>query len=232
MPSMQADIAQIINRAEAILGYHFTDKALLQQALTHSSATENEPEKNYERLEFLGDALVSYLIAELAFTRYPDLREGELTKMRVAVVNGEFLSEVMDELGFAHLIIFGASELSSKARGLHSALEDVYESVSGALYLDGGLAVAQRWVDRTLSPFLCPEVAQRAANPKSELQEIMQEKGSAVSYSIVASTGPAHAPHFTAAALVDGVEAARAEGCSKKEAESAAAALVLKRILQ
>jgi len=226
------DIARHLTQAEQLVGYHFSDPSLLRQALTHASAAEGNQEEDYERLEFLGDAIVSFFIADVVYVRYPQMPEGDLTKMRVAVINGSFLSEVMAELGFADLIIFGASEQGLGARGLPSALEDVYESVTAALYLDGGLEEARRWVLATLGPYLTPELLKTATNPKSQLQEIMQEHGRQVNYRIVATDGPAHAPCFTAAALLDGTEAARATGSSKKEAESAAAALVLEELLR
>jgi len=220
-----------LERAEELLGHRFTDRALLQQALTHASATEGNPEDDYERLEFLGDAVLGFVIADYVFARYPALPEGDLTKLRVSVINGSFLSEVMGERGFAELIIFGASEQGIGSRGLPSALEDIYESCTAALYLDGGLDVAKRWVMDSLGPYLTLDLLRTAVSPKSQLQEVMQERGRQVSYRIVATEGPAHAPRFTAAALVDGAEKARADGSSKKEAESAAAALVLEEYL-
>ena len=227
---VQREIDARLERAEELLGYHFTDRSLLQQALTHASATEGNPEDDYERLEFLGDAVLGFLIADLVFTRYPALPEGDLTKLRVAVINGNFLSEVMGERGFADLIIFGASEQGSASRGLPSALEDIYESCTAALYLDGGLAEARRWVVDTLGLHLTLGLLKTAFSPKSRLQEIMQDQGRQVGYRIIAAEGPAHAPRFTAVALVDGAEKARGTGSSKKEAESSAAALVLERL--
>ena len=221
-----------LERVEELLGRRFADRALLKQALTHASATEGSPENDYERLEFLGDSIVGFLIANAVFERYPALSEGDLTKLRVAVINGSFLSEVMAERGFAELIIFGASEQGMGSRGLPSALEDIYESLTAALYLDGGLQEAKRWVLETLGPYLTLELLATAVSPKSRLQEIMQDQGRQVSYAIVGAEGPAHAPCFTAAALVDGVEKARGSGSSKKEAESAAAALVLEGLLR
>jgi len=220
-----------VQKAENLLGHRYADRALLRQALTHASATEGSPADDYERLEFLGDAVVGYLIADAVFERYPTFPEGDLTKLRVAVINGSFLTEVMMERGFAELIIFGASEQGVGSRGLPSALEDIYESCTAALYLDGGLDAAKRWVLDTLGPYLDPELLATAASPKSRLQEIMQDQGRQVSYRIVNSVGPAHAPRFTAAALIDGVQKAQGCGSSKKEAESAAAALVLEGLL-
>ena len=225
------DIELRLERAEELLGHQFSDRSLLQQALTHASATEGNPEDDYERLEFLGDAIVGFLIADVVFEQYPAFPEGDLTKLRVSVINGSFLSEVMAERGFAELIIFGASEQGLGSRGLPSALEDIYESLTAALYLDSGLSEARRWVLDTLGSYLTPELLKTAVSPKSRLQEIMQEHGRQVSYTIVGTEGPAHAPRFTAAALIDGVEKARAEGSSKKEAESAAAALVIQELL-
>ncbi|MCL2655361.1 MAG: ribonuclease III [Coriobacteriia bacterium] len=227
----ETEINRRLQRAEELLGHCFADRALLQQALTHASATEGNPEDDYERLEFLGDSVVGFLIADAVFERYPKLPEGDLTKLRVSVINGSFLSELMAERGFAELIIFGASEQGMGSRGLPSALEDIYESLTAALYLDAGLDEAKRWVLESLGPYLSLELLAAAASPKSRLQEIVQERGRQVSYRIVNSEGPAHAPCFTAAALINGVEKARASGSSKKEAESAAAALVLEGLL-
>ncbi|MCL2324256.1 MAG: ribonuclease III [Actinomycetia bacterium] len=217
-----------LTRAEAILAYRFRDRALLQQALTHASATEGDPLDDYERLEFLGDAVLGFIIAEAVYERYPTMPEGDLTKLRVAVIRGSFLSQIMAERGFAELIIFGASEKGSASRGLPSALEDCYESATAALYLDGGLDEARRWVLDTLGPFLSAELLQTATSPKTRLQEVVQERGRSIEYRIVDESGPAHAPRFTAAVLIDGRERARAQGASKKEAQSEAAALVLR----
>jgi len=217
-----------LTRAEAILAYRFRDRALLQQALTHASATEGDPLDDYERLEFLGDAVLGFIIAEAVYERYPTMPEGDLTKLRVAVIRGSFLSQIMAERGFAELIIFGASEKGSASRGLPSALEDCYESATAALYLDGGLDEARRWVLDTLGPFLSAELLKTATSPKTRLQEVVQERGRSIEYRIVDESGPAHAPRFTAAVLIDGRERARAQGASKKEAQSEAAALVLR----
>jgi ribonuclease-3 len=213
---------------EEIVGHTFSDKSLIEQAFTHPSAVEANPLKSYERLEFLGDAVVGLCVAEYAFTHWPDLREGDLTKMRVAVVNGTFLAEKQAEQGFSDLIVFGASELGQSARGMNSALEDSFESLVGALYLDAGFDVASRWVLGCLGSYVNPDVAVQATNPKSELQEIVQKYNSIVEYRIINSSGPAHAPKFVAEVLIDGEPRAQAKGASKKEAEAAAAAEALR----
>jgi ribonuclease-3 len=222
--------SELLERAEGLLGYRFKDRSLLQQALTHASAAEGDPADDYERLEFLGDAVLGFLIAEAVFSRYPTLPEGDLTRMRVAVIKGSFLTQVMDEQGFSSLIIFGASEKSAGARGLPSALEDCFESCTAALYLDGGLSEARRWVLDALGPYLTSDLLTTAVNPKSRLQEILQERGVSIEYRIVDEAGPAHAPQFTAAILLAGTERARACGASQNEAPSAAAALVLEEL--
>ncbi len=140
-----------IARAEEILEYTFHDKALLLAALTHPSAVEGHSvSDSYERLEFLGDSILGSIVAYRAFHDYPDLNEGGLTRIKVSLVSGSSLAKVADELGFADIIIFGSSERGTGKRGLHSALENVYESLVAALYLDGGLNSAVAFVDRTL----------------------------------------------------------------------------------
>jgi ribonuclease-3 len=221
------ELLERIRTVEDVLDYHFSDPALLLRAITHPSAVDADPQLSYERLEFLGDAVMGMCVAEYAYERWPQKQEGELTKMRVAVVNGSFLAQRQAERGFDELIIFGASEQGQDSRGMNSALEDSFESLTGALYLDGGYEAAQRWVIACLGPAINPDMAEASANPKSELQEIVQRDGGVVEYRIVDSSGPAHAPHFTAEVVVDGTGVARAEGTSKKEAEAAAAAAAL-----
>lgn len=216
-------------RAEKILGHEFSDKRLLRSALTHPSAVEGEPvSASYERLEFLGDSILGMIVALALFESYPDFDEGKLTRLKVSLVSGATLSEVSAELGVGDCIIFGASETGTGARGLHSALENVYESMLGALYLDAGYDATCDFVSRTLKPHLATERAEHPSNPKSFLQECVQADGhEPPQYKLVGSDGPAHAPTFTAVVLVDGVRQGRGSGSSKKEAEGAAALAAL-----
>ena len=125
--------------AEKILDHEFTDRKLLRSAITHPSAVEGEPvSASYERLEFLGDSILGSVVALALFRTYPDFDEGKLTRLKVSLVSGMTLSDVGQELGIDQIIVFGASETGTGARGLHSALENVYESLVGALYLDAG----------------------------------------------------------------------------------------------
>lgn len=225
-------ISARLARAEQICGYEFSDKKLLRSALTHPSAVEGQPvSASYERLEFLGDSILGSVVALALFRAYPDFDEGKLTRLKVSLVSGMTLSEVSLELGVDACIIFGASETGTGARGLHSALENVYEALVGAMYLDGGLAPAEAFIIRTLQPHLATSRAERPTNPKSYLQECVQaDRLDPPSYKLVDTSGPAHEPVFTAVAIVDGVRQGRGTGSSKKEAEAAAALDALDRL--
>lgn len=225
-------VSDRIAAVERICGYEFKDKRLIRSALTHPSAVEGEPvSASYERLEFLGDSILGAIVADQLFRSYPSFDEGRLTRLKVSLVSGATLSEVGEELGIGPCIIFGASETGSGARGLHSALENVYESIVGALYLDGGREPAERFILRTLEPHLAADRAERPQNPKSYLQECVQAAGMTTpAYKIVGEEGPAHLPTFTAVVLVDGIRQGRGKGSSKKEAETAAARDALERM--
>ena len=205
-------LSERLTRAQEILGHEFNNKVLLRAALTHPSAVEGQPvSASYERLEFLGDSILGAVVARSLFESYPEFDEGKL--------------------GIDDIIIFGASETGTGARGLHSALENVYESLVGALYLDAGWDAAAEFIHRTLKPHLASERAEHPANPKSFLQECVQADGhEPPAYKLVGSEGPAHAPTFTAVVLIDGIRQGRGSGSSKKEAEGAAALEALDRM--
>ncbi len=219
-------------RAEAICGYEFHDKKLLRSALTHPSAVEGEPVwASYERLEFLGDSILGAIVANVLFDAYPEFDEGKLTRLKVSLVAGATLSEVGNELGLGECIIFGASETGTGARGMHSALENVYEALVGAMFLDGGRAPAEAFIIRTLRPHLAADRAEHPDNPKSYLQECVQgDGGEPPAYKVIDTAGPAHDPTFTAVVLVGGARQGKGCGSSKKEAEAAAARDALERL--
>jgi len=227
MPEKYSTVKERVRAVEHFTGHDFQDKKLVELALTHPSATEHEPLLSYQRLEFLGDAVIGLCVADYAYRNYPHADEGALTKMRVAVVKGTFLSERQQAAGFDQLIIFGASEKSSSSRGMTRALEDSFESLAGALYLDAGFERAYRWVMAQLEEYVTPDAILASANPKSELQELVQRTGGVVTYRIVGESGPAHAPRFIAEVLINNVAHAKAEGESKKAAEAEAAAQAL-----
>lgn len=217
--------------AEGILGYTFKNKQLLISAITHPSATEGKPVTySYERLEFLGDAILGAIVSNEAFHRFPKIDEGGLTRIKVSLVAGSCLSDVAQSLGFASIIIFGHSESGTHGRGLHSALENVYEAVVAALFLDGGMEAAKKFVVQTLVPRMSIELAQTPTNPKSELQERLQEGGITPVYKIIETQGPPHDRTFVSQVYAGDHALAQGTGRSKKEAESQAAKSTLARL--
>ena len=175
-----------LDRAQDILQYRFKNEQYLLSAITHPSAIEGKPVKySYERLEFLGDSILGAIVADAAFHAYPELDEGGLTRIKVSLVSGASLSHVAEDLGFADFIIFGQSEQGTGRRGLHSALENVYESVVAALYLDGGMEPVKEFITRTLITSMSEEMAREPENPKSALQEKLQEEGITPTYKLV-----------------------------------------------
>ena len=222
---------QKLARAQEILDYRFDSEHLLLSAITHPSATEGKSAKySYERLEFLGDSILGAIVAAIAFHRFHDLDEGGLTRIKVALVSGASLSDVADRLGFADVIVFGSSETGTGKRGLHSALENVYEAVVAALYLDGGIGAAQEFVERTLIPRMSLDMAREPENPKSALQEKLQEDGITPTYKLVETQGPPHDRTFVAQVFAGTQGLARGTGRTKKEAESQAAKSTLARL--
>lgn len=212
-------------RAERVLGHRFGDRDLLRQALTHPSACEGrDPSRYYERLEFLGDSVVGFLIAEEVYRRFPDMPEGGMTRIKVSVVAGSVLSSVADELGLGECLFLGESVIATGTRGMTSAMENAFEALTAALYLDGGMDAAREWVSRTLGPLISSGAAEIPENPKSLLQEVLQASGATPVYEITETCGPPHDRTFGAAVLVDGGVIGTGSGRTKKEAEAEAAA--------
>lgn len=230
----QSAAAERIEHIERICNHTFANRELITAAITHPSAVEHLPvSASYERLEFLGDSILGAIVATDLFERFRDMDEGKLTRLKISLVSGKTLSQVSEELGIGECIVFGESEKGTGARGLHAALENVYESVVGALYLDGGYDVTHEFVSRTLGPHMVPELAERPVSPKSRLQEITQrEMRCAPEYRLEGEQGPAHSPTFTSVVLVEGRRVGRGMGSSKKEAESVAAADAIARLAE
>lgn len=223
---------QRVAEAEQVCGHHFENQELIVSALTHPSAAEGMPvSASYERLEFLGDSILGAIVATDLFERFPDMDEGALTQAKISLVSGKMLSSVAQRLGVAELIVMGESEKGTGARGMHSALENVYEAIVGALYLDAGYTATHEFVLRTLGPEVSPELARKPISPKSRLQEVTQrDMRCGPEYKLVAEEGPAHDPTFTSVAMVDGRRIGRGSGPSKKASESAAAIDALVRL--
>lgn len=217
---------QIIKITEKAINYVFHNKNTLIEALTHPSANANI---NYERLEFLGDSVLGSIVASEAYSTFPNMDEGKLTHIKVALVSGENLSKVAQTLNLDKAIQFGRSENSTGRRGLKSALENVYEAIVGAIYLDGGTDAATDFVKKTLLSNI-EEHANLAIkeNPKSELQVKLQANKITPVYSIINEFGPAHNKTFVAEVKANNKRLAQGEGKTKKEAETNAAQKALK----
>lgn len=210
------------------IGHSFSDPALLRLALTHRSVSSDDPARNdNERLEFLGDAVLQLVVTDLLYESYPQLAEGQMAKVRAAVVSRDTLAEVARSLDIGRHVELAPSEEATGGREKDSILADTVEAVIGAIYLDGGLDPARRvvldlWSER---------VAERSREPgvkdyKTRLQELVARDGGRPVYE-VEGAGPDHDRRFTALVTVDGKEYGTGEGRSKKEAEQEAAARAL-----
>lgn len=221
-------ISAAVDAIERVVGYRFVDTALLEAALTHPSATEGVSGRtNYERLEFLGDAVLSLVIVETLFVRFPQMPEGDMTKLKIGLVSGATQAQIAEEIGLGEMIVFGDSAKGSGDRGRASALENAFEALIGAIYVDGGLVATRDVVSRVYGDRIRFDFRAISEHPKSELQELAQASGFAPEYSIVEASGPPHDMTFTARVSIEGRVLGQGTGRSKKEAEMAAAAQAL-----
>lgn len=228
---MNEEQREKFNKAQSIIEHEFENEQLLLSAITHPSAAEGKSVRySYERLEFLGDSILGAIVASKAFERFHELDEGGLTRIKVALVSGSSLADVAQSLGFADVIVFGSSETGTGKRGLHSALENVYEAIVAALYLDGGIDAAELFVERTLMGRMSLDLAKEPENPKSALQEKLQEDGITPTYKLVETQGPPHDRTFVAQVFAGDQGLAQGTGRTKKEAESQAAKSTLARL--
>ena len=232
LPHLSARLAA----AESALGLRFADRALLVQALVHRSyVLERErdgrdplPCASNERLEFLGDAILGMLVARLAYDRFPDYEEGRLTAVRVALVRRSTLALLAEPLGLGELIYMGRLERQSGGRGRATVIAEAFEALLAALYLDGGLVQAERFLYSQLEGRL-DQLLDRAdsLDPKSQLQKLVQARLRAMpSYLLLGRTGPAHDSRFQVEVRA-GEYRASGEGSSKQKAEQVAAAALL-----
>jgi ribonuclease-3 len=215
------------------IGVSWKQEALLRQALTHGSyAYEHPGVPNNQRLEFLGDAVLQLAVSEYLYLVYPRKSEGELTKLRAAVVCEPSLVKVAQELGLGEALLIGRGEEISGGRQRPSILADAFEAVLGALYLDQGLEAAVRFALSKLEPLVEAVLQGRQERDyKTELQELLQQHSrDNATYVILKEEGPAHAKCFTAGVFWQGQCLGRGDGRSKKEAEQHAAKEALERM--
>jgi ribonuclease-3 len=211
-------------RAE--LGYEPRDMGLFRAALTHRSASG----PNNERLEFLGDAVLNLVVAHHLYAAFPDASEGDLSRLRARVVSGEPLAEVAASLELGEALQLGSGELKTGGFRRQSILADAFEAVCGALYLDGGLAVAEGVIERLLEPRIAALPApHELKDAKTRLQEYLQSRGlSLPRYRVERVEGEAHAQTFHVTCEVPAMRLS-AEGCgsSRRRAEQEAAERIL-----
>lgn len=210
---------------EERIGYHFENTALLKQALTHSSFTNEQKinkTKNYERLEFLGDAVLELVSSEFLFRLHPDMPEGELTKQRASMVCEPSLAFCAKDLELGRFILLGKGEETTGGRDRDSITSDVMEAVIGAVYLDGGMESAKDFINRFVLSDL--EDKKLFYDSKSNLQELVQGKfKKSVSYELLEESGPEHDKTFRVSVYMEEQCLGTGSGRTKKAAEQQAA---------
>lgn len=207
------------------LGVRFEDPSIRAAALTHRSyAFEQELGVNNERLEFLGDAVLGLAVTDMAYNDFPEMPEGELAKLRAAIVNMSALADVARDLGLGDFILLGKGEEMSGGRDKASILADALEAILGALYLDRGLGVARAFIERLFRPRM---VAYVRGEGERDYKTILQELASADLHALpeykISDEGPDHEKEFTATVFLAGKAWGSGMGRSKKEAEQQAA---------
>lgn len=210
------------------LNYKFNDENILINALTHSSyANEKKSMKlsSNERLEFLGDSILNFIVSAYVFSNYPNLPEGEMTKVRASVVCEQTLKDISNSLGIGEYLQFGKGEEQTGGRKRPSILADAFESVVGAIYIDGGFEAARNFVLNKLDELILSSVKGTGMTDyKTTLQEELQKKGEVkISYEILAESGPDHDKKFKVHIKCNGKVLGIGWGKSKKEAEQSAA---------
>ena len=218
------------------IGYRFRDLQLLQLALVHSSfAFERlDDGRHNETQEFLGDAVLDLTVGFILFTRFPEMREGKLTRIRSALVNENSLADRAREIDLGDYLLLGKGENASRGRDKPSILSCAYEALIGAVFLDGGYDQALTFVRRFFEPYLDQRQEQLvSADAKSGLQELSQEKfNEGPEYVLVGEEGPAHARLFSIVVNFQGQELGSGQASSKKEAEQQAARAALLHLRQ
>ncbi|HIT57843.1 MAG TPA: ribonuclease III [Candidatus Galloscillospira stercoripullorum] len=221
-----------MDKLEEKLGYTFTDRTLLERALTHSSyANENRGKglESNERLEFLGDSVLGMVTADFLFRTKPNLPEGDLTRTRAALVCEGSLVLVARELGLGRCLKLGRGEDAGGGRERPSIQADAVEAVIAAIYLDGGIGSARKFIQRFILDR--GDVVAVSRDHKTALQELVQrESGQVLEYRLLGATGPDHAKVFRVEVDLNGEAVGTGEGRSKKEAEQNAARAAIEKL--
>ncbi|AIL64884.1 Ribonuclease 3 [Rickettsiales bacterium Ac37b] len=225
-----------IEQISNIIGYKFNNDDLLVEALTHPSLSALNHNKNilkqgnYERLEFLGDAVLGLIITEFLINEYGNEREGALAKRRSALICGEALSEIATQIGLGNFLMMTEGEKNGGGQKNKTNLENALEALIGAIYIDSGFEKARQFVYKYWLP-MARSVKTPPKDPKTSLQEWAQKQGKSIPiYNIIDTKGPAHLPTFVVEVKVDGLEGVSASASSKRLAERYAAELLLQKI--
>ncbi|ALC91017.1 ribonuclease III [Bacillus sp. FJAT-18017] len=216
------------------IGIEFSDENLLKQAFTHSSYVNEhrrKPFEDNERLEFLGDAVLELTVSKFLFKKYPMMSEGELTKLRAAIVCEPSLVSFANELSFGKLILLGKGEEMTGGRARPALLADVFEAFIGALYLDQGIDTVIQFLEKVVFPKVNAGAFSHVMDYKSQLQELIQRDGTGtIEYKVLQEKGPAHNREFVSRVTLNGEELGVGTGRSKKEAEQLAAQMALSKL--
>jgi ribonuclease-3 len=221
---------------QAAIAYRFRDRGLLEHAMTHTSRANEDVSggvADNESLEFLGDAVLGFIVADLLFREFPDRDEGEKSKMKAMLVSTATLARVAERLGLGDHLLLGRGEEKTGGRRKQALLADGCEALIAAMYLDGGIEQSRAFITRELGGFIddLRRDGVSAQDYKSTLQELVQGRNRPLpEYRVIGAAGPDHQKLFDVEVLVAGEPLARATGPSKKEAEQEAARLALSRL--
>jgi ribonuclease-3 len=217
------DESDVLSQCERVLGYRFHDPTQLRAALTHASGADHRLASN-ELLEFLGDAILGAVVCELLYRKFPEFLEGELTRIKSVVVSRRTCTRVSRDLGLDEFLVLGKG-MGAQGETPASVLADVFESLVGALYLDGGMEAARRFITEHIEPEIDATVAGHGTvNYKSTLQQMAQRRfGATPTYLMLDEKGPDHSKCFKMAAQIGARRYPAAWGPSKKDAEQRAA---------
>lgn len=211
------------------IDYNFKDSSLLEEALTHPSFVLEKNGKNYQRLEFLGDTVLSMVVAEMIFLDYKNEKEGQLSKRQAHLVSGTVISQIAVEIGLGEVMKFSKNEENNNGRSNKRNLENGLEALIGAIYIDSGIENCRKFVKKYWSKLILEDVLPNV-DPVSHLQEIVQAKTKMLpKYQTSRSGGNEHEPIFTSVVEIDGKRYA-ANGSSKKEAQKKAAKYAIEMI--
>ena len=216
---------------EKIIGYNFKNCEILKTALTHSSYANEYKCQSYERLEFLGDSVLSIIISEYLYAEMKSISEGELSRIRASLVCEESLASLAKDLGYGDYVLLGNGEEKAGSRNRNSILCDIFEAILAAIYLDGGMDNARNYVMRIMSEKLHSDLYNKSIKDyKSRLQEKVQRvyhDKSKIVYTVTKESGPEHRKNFYVDLIINGKKISSGIGMSKKEAEQKAAQAAL-----